>query len=499
MIYVLPSQSVDCGGQQQASSLANLDRLGHKVAALGASNCRQTIDRMLLIAKSIVQAKAAAVTFEKANVAHVIAHSGIGSGNVSFPWPIGQAAPGPSEVVCLRDSKNIAAVRLARSLFGSTTEGSLVRIPVVVSDVFCAAILLHIHDSQQTYDKTNARLLKQTAKEMAPAVKEIVSTHFGACSANRILAPRDEVLQAVRDGQPFRIVFDCSLKVVAVSHTAAARMGSTADALVGKSFYDLRVPAKETVSLLYKHVLESHLTAPDYEISSDLTGQRRTYTVRASPIKPLDSDDEILDVVVTETTDVHQGLAGVEDGFSEKRDQAVEGFLLETLPLKRALRSRGDTNFMSLRTWNKSIKEYQIRALRSLKAAKPFDLARAAGAECASEVDRLVGAKAYRCVVPVPCGHSPVGGPCLANEMAIAMGAALDLPVINAFAHLGQKGSSHPKQNLKRAKMQLVQQVPPSAILIDDVASSGVHIDEAATILRQAGVNVFSLAWISGE
>jgi predicted amidophosphoribosyltransferase len=125
-------------------------------------------------------------------------------------------------------------------------------------------------------------------------------------------------------------------------------------------------------------------------------------------------------------------------------------------------------------------------------------LATHAGAECATEIIRMVGKDTFKCIVPVPCGHSCEAGHCLSLAFARAIGAEMDLPVINAFAHLEQKSSSHPKQNLKRAKMRLLQSVPGPAIVVDDVATSGMHIEEATTLLKDSGVNTFSIVWIGG-
>jgi predicted amidophosphoribosyltransferase len=180
-------------------------------------------------------------------------------------------------------------------------------------------------------------------------------------------------------------------------------------------------------------------------------------------------------------------------------DLPTEAFLYETLVKKRALRSRGEMSFVTLRSWNKAIREYQIKALKAIKKCSTMKLASIAARECAVEIKSLVGTGTFKFIVPVPGGHSSPSSRCLSHDMAVALGAELDLPVINAFAHMELRGSSHPKQNLKREKMKLVQDVPGPAILIDDVATSGFHLEEAAQILKSRGVETFSMAWISGD
>jgi predicted amidophosphoribosyltransferase len=75
----------------------------------------------------------------------------------------------------------------------------------------------------------------------------------------------------------------------------------------------------------------------------------------------------------------------------------------------------------------------------------------------------------------------------------------LKIPVIHAFAHQSLKGTSHPRKNITRPTMKQVQPVPGAALLIDDVATSGAHLEEASKLLKAAGTDSFAMAWISGE
>jgi hypothetical protein len=60
-------------------------------------------------------------------------------------------------------------------------------------------------------------------------------------------------------------------------------------------------------------------------------------------------------------------------------------------------------------------------------------------------------------------------------------------------------GSSHPKEFRKLPPLTWQDAPPPGLVLlVDDVATSGWHLEEALTALRAAGHLALGLAWISG-
>jgi predicted amidophosphoribosyltransferase len=73
----------------------------------------------------------------------------------------------------------------------------------------------------------------------------------------------------------------------------------------------------------------------------------------------------------------------------------------------------------------------------------------------------------------------------------------LGLEFVDAFETLSVEGrSSHPKSNLNRSRMRLKTKVPGPVLLVDDVATSGSHIGEAAVALRQNGTVTMPIVWI---
>jgi hypothetical protein len=176
-------------------------------------------------------------------------------------------------------------------------------------------------------------------------------------------------------------------------------------------------------------------------------------------------------------------------------DQVVGKFLSDTLIKRRRLRSRNSCHYLALRSWAKPIKAYQISALRALKAAPPLELIEDIAAEMASAFRAVHGHPADACVVPVPCGHS--GPDCLSAKLAQSVARQLNLECVEAFFCMDQRGTSHPKTNLRRPKMRLKVEIDKPVILIDDVATSGVHIEEAARLLLQTAPTVWPMVWIS--
>ena len=116
--------------------------------------------------------------------------------------------------------------------------------------------------------------------------------------------------------------------------------------------------------------------------------------------------------------------------------------------------------------------------------------------ELAAAATSLFGKRTFHAVVPVPCGNS--GPMCLALRLAARVAERFDLPLIEAFAPLPSTGTSHPKRNITRAKMTLIEAPTAPVLLIDDVATSGAHIAEATQLLRQTAPAVLPLAWIGG-
>ena len=179
------------------------------------------------------------------------------------------------------------------------------------------------------------------------------------------------------------------------------------------------------------------------------------------------------------------------------RPSIAETILLDTLIKRKSIISRNVVSYLSLRAWRKSLKKHQIAALREIKTAPTSAFIDAVSQEIAGGLDRLVGERPARIVTHVPCGHSRKAE-CLSCLLAKRIAAHLNLPFVSAFKPNFSAGTSHPKANLIRPAMEIDTPIVDPVLLIDDVASSGRHMEEAVGLLRQSTDVVLPVAWIGG-
>jgi len=113
-------------------------------------------------------------------------------------------------------------------------------------------------------------------------------------------------------------------------------------------------------------------------------------------------------------------------------------------------------------------------------------------------VNRIIGRTAFGAVVAMPCGRSSPAH-CLSSRVAERLAARLNLPLVAALESERRPGASHPRDNARRPPMRLVDAVTVPVLLIDDVATSGRHLEEATALLQPTSGAVFSIAWIGGD
>ena len=169
-------------------------------------------------------------------------------------------------------------------------------------------------------------------------------------------------------------------------------------------------------------------------------------------------------------------------------------FLLSTLIGQRRVLERSGVAYHALTRWRSAIKPWQIDALRALKHNPPAALIDCVANELATAAVDFHGRGSFDAVVPVACGNS--GDMCMAYQLAEAVAARLDVAFTPAFDRIDTAGSSHPRKNKSRPAMKLRHKPTSRVLLIDDVATSGAHIAEAAKLLRQTAPAVLPLVWI---
>lgn len=172
----------------------------------------------------------------------------------------------------------------------------------------------------------------------------------------------------------------------------------------------------------------------------------------------------------------------------------VARFLQSTLIAKRRSLRRDSVVYHAAAGWRAAIKSWQLEALKAIKQDPPATLVCEVAAQLADVAQEAWGT-AFKAVVPVACGHS--GPNCLAKRLAREVGRITGVPLIDAFETLPVTGTSHPRKNGARPRMQVRTAPTDPVLLIDDVATSGAHLVEASHLLRATAPAVFPLVWIA--
>lgn len=142
------------------------------------------------------------------------------------------------------------------------------------------------------------------------------------------------------------------------------------------------------------------------------------------------------------------------------------------------------------------MKRRDIRALKLAKETVDPAIIAGAAAEVANLVKLFLGGAPGFSVSTVSVGHFRRPDS-FAVRMAAAAAAELDQPFVKIFADRFVKGVSHPKELKKLRPLERLVLPATPVLLVDDVATSGWHLEEAMTNLRAAGVPCLAIAWIS--
>lgn len=170
--------------------------------------------------------------------------------------------------------------------------------------------------------------------------------------------------------------------------------------------------------------------------------------------------------------------------------------LADELVARPALRSRNTVGYATVRSWLVRGKKAQIAAMKSEKAAPTSALVDIAAREVADFLTKYAPVP-DAVVTSVPCGHSRRAD-CFGKRLAMAVAEIAGLPFVEVWADRFCEGVSHPKE-FDRLPPLTWRAVPDRmAIIVDDIATSGWHLEEAVTALRAHGVPAMAVAWIGG-
>ena len=172
--------------------------------------------------------------------------------------------------------------------------------------------------------------------------------------------------------------------------------------------------------------------------------------------------------------------------------------LLELLVYRPTIFQRNEVRWIAAHSWRSRTKAAGVAALKEAKQeAGPRLVADAAGS-LALLIRELLGGGAAQAVTGIPCGHSRRGD-CFGKRLAQSVAEALELPFVQVFADRPRAAVSHSKQSASLAPLQQIAEPPRAMIVIDDLATSGRHLEELVLALRRLGVAASALAWISGS
>jgi hypothetical protein len=168
------------------------------------------------------------------------------------------------------------------------------------------------------------------------------------------------------------------------------------------------------------------------------------------------------------------------------------------LTAKRSIYSRNDVAWISAKSWRAESKRADLAAFKGAKAVIDQAVLATAAGEVSALVRRMFGPLAGWTVSTVAVGHSRRPDS-FAVRLAQSVAADLGLRFDKVFADRFVTGSSHPKEFSRLPPLQLLRShlVCP-ILLVDDVATSGWHMEEALLALRALGVMSFGVVWISG-
>jgi predicted amidophosphoribosyltransferase len=171
--------------------------------------------------------------------------------------------------------------------------------------------------------------------------------------------------------------------------------------------------------------------------------------------------------------------------------------LSATLVYRPALFRRNEIRWIAAYAWRSNQRTRGLAALKQAKEALDASILKEAATSISGLIHEIFGDKPVDAITGIPCGHSRRAD-CFGKQLARLVASMVGLPFLQIFADRPCPGSSHPKQSMSLPPLQQIADPPRSMIIIDDLATSGWHLEESVLALRQSGVAASSIVWISG-
>lgn len=466
------------------------------VELLTQKSARKSLQPLLLATADGTGCDEAALIVSDGARVSIVAASRHRNIKASFRWDFA-AGYGADDTVFLdlrpgdNDVGNVGSWIAGRRLSG------LARAPVDFAEGDFGVAIVCLRDARRTDKKVRwSRQSRPFLHKMTQLVGRqlaFYATLAAAVTAEVAIEP-DRLSHASLEGLAYpSIVFDGELRKLSANRRFEDVLGSLNDAAELAALARRGRNGSEFVAVLFKRLGDPAFSKrhnPAWTLYRSTVDDRiyLCLSLRADP-PSLDQASAAPETAAPET---------VESPAAPAQTSAVDDFLLETLLRRPRLHRRGALAYVTFRAWRKPIRAHQISALRAIKRHDSPAIDQRIAQEMREGIEEMVGFGAFSVIVPIPGGHSRRED-ALSVRIATQLGQLVGLPVVRAFAHTPLTGSSHPKANLRRPPLKPLMEVQSPAILIDDVATSGRHLEEAALLLRPSAGSVFAAAWIGGD
>src|SRR5271156_3364925 len=176
--------------------------------------------------------------------------------------------------------------------------------------------------------------------------------------------------------------------------------------------------------------------------------------------------------------------------------QAAPPAVLGGLVYRPTLYRRNAVAWAAVRHWRADAKTRDLTRFKLCKLGLDLAIIGAAADEIADLARLLLGPGASSwSTTSIACGHSRRPD-CFGKRLGQAVAQRLKTAFLEVFQDRFVRGASHPKEFRKLPPLIWHEKPTGPLLIVDDVATSGWHIEEALGRVRDLGLPALGLVWI---